>query len=495
MKSKFHFFFLAVLIFSSGVMVACTSSEGEDTSVLEAELENLDGADESGDLDSMDEADSLEEELAELDEDLGDGESMSEGDGDEMAAADEGGSDDEEFADLEDENFDNDFDDEAFNEGDEQALAQELGEDQQYPEANGAEPAFPEEVIAEKADAQPVPPSADLAPVNPPGSDMPVITSKTTDLGEIVPEVTEPELPQHDLGKADPLIPKEEDEAGQNWIPVVKIKEDPFFRNERLMNSVYIARPGDTLPNISNKIYGADKSSQLLDDNNHLAKGIDPGDKVYYTSPNRPEDKSTLKVYYDDIGLPPQKYITQQGDNIRRLGSKLLGFPEGWKELWAINPQVDSKTILPDGTELRYWTGEEQPVQVMAQTEEVPVADPEGSDPGAMEMAGSTEPPPPAATELPPEPPLPEASMAMPDDQSLQPEVLPEVEPLPESEISEVPQSPVVEVVPADDGGSLLTVGAVALLVLAMGALVAIQIKNRKANTEVTPPSLEYTQV
>ena len=71
------------------------------------------------------------------------------------------------------------------------------------------------------------------------------------------------------------------------------------------------------------------------------------------------------------------------------------------------------------------------------------------------------------------------------------------VEPLPETDVSQVPEEIPNEVVAAAQSSddSLLTMGVIGLLVLAGVALVAIQIKNRKAQTTVAPPSLEYTQV
>lgn len=478
----------ALLSVSLLLTSACTSSD-EDKSILEAELENMDaGSFEEGEtLEGGDLADIENDELA-----------------DELDAGDNfdefGDSGDDEFAEFdEDDNFEDEF-----NESDEQALAKELGNGSQaYPEAN-AQPTFPEEVIGSNSGSgptiTPIPPQQPMDPAQPPPNQY--ITSETVDI------VTEedPPIPQDDLGKADPINPEEaEFHDNQNLIPVVKIKTDPFFRNERLMNTVYIARPKDTLDGISQKIFGSDKSAQLQNDNPHLSKGIDVGDKVYYTSPNRADDKTLLKVYYDDIGLESQKYVTGKGENIRQLGSKLLGFPDGWKEIWAINQNIDSKTILPAGTEIRYWTGEEQPVQTIADepAPEVPDANNPETAQGSMETpdemppADNIEPPPtsPVVSELPPEPPLPEASMAIPADESIEPEIIPEIEPMPEEGFGNTPPSEVATVSQPQQGTSLITIGALALLILGAAALVAIQIKNRKAQTTITPPSLEYTQV
>ena len=187
---------------------------------------------------------------------------------------------------------------------------------------------------------------------------------------------------------------------------------------------------------------------------------------------------------------------------MRRLGSRLLGFSEGWKEIWAINPNVDSKTILKRGTDLRYWTGDEPSLEqlMMAKAEEEKKA--QAEDPvDEPEPPESNQPPPPVVSELPPEPSLPEASSqaGLPQDPAMAGGgELPEpVEPLPETDVSQVPEEIPNEVVAAAQSSddSLLTMGVIGLLVLAGVALVAIQIKNRKAQTTVAPPSLEYTQV
>lgn len=469
----------------------CTSSD-EEISVLEEELEGIeeDGSDELTDEDDVEEiadedlVDEVDDE-DDLDDDFDedDSEEVAEDDSGEDELEDElDEDDDEEFAENDDEDDDFDeFDDEDNAEEkkefaqNEESLEEELKQkplEQDYPVVENAQPAFPEEVIGQNQGVSP-------APV-PLATDQ-TITSETQEIAIVEPSTAA--LPQDDLGAADPIVPIDDDSnvPVQSWVPVVKIKADPFFRNQRLMNAVYIARPKDSIESISQKIYGSDRSQELKSDNPHLAKGVDPGDKVYYNSPNRPEDKSLLKVYYADVGLQPQTYQTKSGDNMRRLGSKLLGFPDGWKEVWAINPSIDSKTILPSGLDVTYWTGEEQSAEViMAKTEEID--EPEAPATGTVEDFSEAE--------LPPEPPLPESQIAMPEN-SLEPEIVPDIEPFPEQGIEQVP----TPVVTAPQNNSLLSVGALALLLIAGVGLVAIQIKKRKDNTGMRPQSLEYTQV
>lgn len=140
-------------------------------------------------------------------------------------------------------------------------------------------------------------------------------------------------------------------------IPVKKIKSYPYNRAGMLVNAVYIARSGDDLSSISQKIYGADRTGDLLAINPNLQRGVDVGDKVYYNSPNRPTDSQNLFFYYEDIGVQPQQYTVGRGENIRDIAQQLFGERESWKELWATNFEVESKWALNEGIALRYWDG------------------------------------------------------------------------------------------------------------------------------------------
>ncbi len=508
-------FFICILLFFviPFSVTNCTSSD-DDVSVLEEELEDFDIEGEGDafeeDIEDFAESDegfsedfeSEDDEYAELsDDDFDDlGDELDEDFDDEFASSDDDFGDEEfsdddlldegddldgEFASMEDDDSDPDFDDfgefeqedEAFAQN-EESLAQEM---QDYPVAENAQPQFPEEVMGE-GDPNQAPMAA------------PVVTSETQDIALAEPTPVIETVPQDDLGMADPIVPLDDsvEPASESWVPVVKVKTDPFYRNQRLMNAVYIARPSESFEDISQKLYGSDRTQELRADNPHLAKGIDPGDKIYYNSPNRSDDRTNLKIYYSDIGVDPQFYSTEQNDNMRRLGSKLLGFADGWKEIWAINPNVDSKTILPAGLELKYWTGNEsKPTLELADNAEVdtmPPADP--IDDGAA-MGEVQEPFEDAS--LPPEPPLPEAQIA---EMGFEPEPVPDIEPFPEAGIEPTPgASSGTMTSPGEGQKSLLSVGAIALLIMAGTGLVAIQIKKRKDATGINPHSLEYTQV
>lgn len=505
LRKLFYFLFFTTLLPLS--IVQCTSSDDEATA-LEEEMATLE--------DDMDMGEGLDggiEEMAEISEgdltdELDDDElDFDDNEGDELAELDEefdtGG--DDEFDDDEIEDFDKEVasSDEDFDEFDEfddekkpgefaqneKALADELGQ-QDYPIAEDVKPQFPEEVMQAGDGTNPAPLITSQAAPN----DGPLITSET----EEIDTPLAPEIPNDDLGMADPIVPEDDSQPpAPSWIPVVKIKTDPFYRNNRLMNAVYIARPDDSLETISQKIYGEDRVNELKADNPHLDKGIDPGDKVYYNSPNRSDDRGQLKFYYADLGLSPQIYKTKDSDNMRRLGSKLLGFNEGWKEVWAINPHVDSKTILPEGLDLKYWTGNEStatPLLAQTSIEDLPSPDPidDGSDTAAM--GSLDEDPFGDANVPPPESPLPQAQVGAPDP-TFEPEPVPDIEAFPEEGVEEVPGASAPVAAQPASNDSLIQVGAMALFLIAGVGLVAIQIKKRKEATMVSTGSMEYTQV
>lgn len=146
-----------------------------------------------------------------------------------------------------------------------------------------------------------------------------------------------------------------EDGGARSWTPVKKMKEAPFYRGNQLANTLYVVREGDTMRSISQKIYGMDKSSDLLAINTTLSRGIKVGDKVYYNSPRRINDESRMITFYEDVGMAPEFYVTSSGENIRSASKKLLGHSGSWKEVWATNPDIESKWDVAQGTTLKYW--------------------------------------------------------------------------------------------------------------------------------------------
>jgi hypothetical protein len=195
-----------------------------------------------------------------------------------------------------------------------------------------------------------------------------------------------------------------------SFAPLRKVETVPYKSGKVIVNAVYIARPGDTLASVSQKIYGADKTSELKKINPTFARReMTGGDKIYYNSPQRPTDEMQVRLFYEDIGLQPMYYEAQEGDDIRQVGKKLLGHENSWKEIWSTNLDVESKGALVAGTQLRYWGpelgGVSAPAQTIAASEPPPV--PQPTEPPLQEFE-DVPPPPPAKgmAELPPPPPM-----------------------------------------------------------------------------------------
>jgi hypothetical protein len=205
------------------------------------------------------------------------------------------------------------------------------------------------------------------------------------------------------------------------WIPLKKVKSEAFMAGSANLNRVYVARPGETRPGISEKIYG-DKShsKDLLKWNGFLSRGVKTGDKIYYTSPTNPTDTAML-TYYEDVGVPAQNYVSRDGDNIREVATTLLGDKDSWKEIWATNADIESKGKIPAGLNIRYWPDGSAPapapVPTLAQNDPPPVDPaPVGMDPLAQQqppMGTQTDP----LAQPPADPLAPNDPVAMQGDQ------------------------------------------------------------------------------
>lgn len=273
------------------------------------------------------------------------------------------------------------------------SLAAELSEESaevpadQTAQSDQVAPVMPEE----SAQVQPIEPAQEpskTAEVEPPKQEeKPVeIAPPPTEVAE-----TPSETPSESFSSLDEPKPK---------ASLKKVESVPWKSGKTLLNTVYIARPKDTWKSVSEKIYKSNKSSELKKANPWISgRQLKVGDKVYYNSPNRPTDDSKIITYYEDNNIAPSSYSAQGGDNIRTVSSTLLGFDNAWKEIWATN-SVESKGVLTEGTELRYWKEDAVTSQTMATA---------GSAGAAV-----GEPPAPAPQAVMPEAPLAEPSMAPP---------------------------------------------------------------------------------
>ena len=193
--------------------------------------------------------------------------------------------------------------------------------------------------------------------------------------------------------------------AVKKWIPLKKIKSSPYQKAGVWVNAVYIAREGETLQSVSNKIFNSDRVAHLQAINSHLKnRGVKVGDKIYYNSPVRPDDGQQLLFYFVDQGTLPTEYLVEAGKNIRQVSRELLGHPDSWKEIWATNPELKSKGKLDHSVTIRYFPPGAGTAAAQAPSEEPQVLEPE-----SVEEVAATDPPPP--------PPLPEGDMDLPQDE------------------------------------------------------------------------------
>jgi hypothetical protein len=215
------------------------------------------------------------------------------------------------------------------------------------------------------------------------------------------------------------------------YAPLQKVKDQPFSQKGALLNRVYIARQHDSWKSVSEKIYGMNNSPKLKSWNPGIAgRGLKVGDKVYYNSPKDSSDGARMLNYYEEAGIPPQSYVSKDGDNLRQVGSQLLGDKNSWKELWVTNRDLASKGALPAGIDIKYWpdgAAPGAPAQALAGNNPPPSAPsdglvpppaadnmmdptgtvpPGGAPPGSPQVA-QNQPPPAAAPIEPPAPPPP----------------------------------------------------------------------------------------
>lgn len=159
-------------------------------------------------------------------------------------------------------------------------------------------------------------------------------------------------------------------EVAKSWVPVQKMKTVPFTRSGILLNALYIVRPGDSFDSIKNKIYGSGSAANLAALNPTLRpNNLEVGEKIYYNSPNRPNDNSRMLFYYDDVGAAPQYHQISAGQNIRKVSEDLLGHHRSWMEVWATNSEVESKWSVNQSHNLKYFP-EGLQVPALAQNQE-----------------------------------------------------------------------------------------------------------------------------
>lgn len=254
----------------------------------------------------------------------------------------------------------------------------ELAPDEKLPD-DGGKVAENSEVTSDDLSETPAPGASEGDQLA--GNDEPAPPAATPE-----PSMSEP--PPMDTAASEPPPPStpepEYDAPKPATMSLKKVAGQPWKAGKVLANAVYIVRDGDTAESISQKVFGnSDKVKELCRVNSYNCnRGLKVGDKMYYNSPQRPNDDTVVKTFYEDAGLAPQTYTAKAGDNIRKVGKELLGHERSWMELWATN-DVESKGEVDEGTQLKYWPATETatPTQTMAANEAPPAPPAEGIPP------------------------------------------------------------------------------------------------------------------
>jgi hypothetical protein len=334
---------------------------------------------------------------------------------------------------------------------------------------------------APAAAADPAPPTADALP---PTDNASAEATPSANVADMQPPTEEK--------------PAETTESEEPPKPVVaslqKVPDKPWKQGKQWLNTVYFARPGDSVASISQMIYGADKSSELTKANPKLkTRDPKPSEKVFYNSPLRPTDSEKMLTYYEDNGLAPETYVTKEGDTIQEVGKALLGYDAAWKEIWPIN-MVESKGKLDPGTELRYWrgtamaggsqmipVGQQPPPSQMPPQESMQRQAEMNQGPPPPEMAAAQQPPPPPMQDIPPPPPdMAAAPPPPPPDMGMN-----DMPPPPPPEAAPPPPPPPMDkkanMAAQDmDEDTMLALGVIAVAVLGLVGLLIARKKRRQ---------------
>jgi len=333
--------------------------------------------------------------------------------------------------------------------------------------------------------------------------------------------VTQESLPSENVAAVDPVDEKPAPSVAPASkppvavTPISKIETAPFRRGGFLLNAVYIARPGDDFKRVAQKIYGNKSKAKDLRAMNPGVSTLRVGTKIYYNSPNRPEDQMSLKFYYEDIGMQPQVFVSQKEENLKTKAKELLGFSGAWKEIWSTNQSLDSQKLLPAGTEVYYWpdldvasatapklanTPESSVVPPIAP----PAQEPLSQDNGQILAMNDVPPPPPVdaappVEEFTPPPPPPSIESVNPPAPPPPPPVetanppAPTQSPAPTFEPPQVQAAQDEEVTDEQDE-MMMILGAIGILSAGAAALIVIR-KRRQQKEAMAMAAMESTHV
>ncbi len=301
-------------------------------------------------------------------------------------------------------------------------------------------------------------------------------------------------------------IPPVEDKPKVS-VPLQKMATAPWQVGKTWFNTVYFARPGDSLSAISTKIYGDESRIKELKKGNptYASRDVKAGDKIYYNSPKRPDDSTKIITYFEDNAIPPKTYIAKSGDNIRSVSKELLGYPNAWKEIWSTN-SVESKAEIDEGTELKYWSDDTAVAAAKTSPPEMTTPPPPPSEPPPPDAAMAPPPPPlepppmPDTAMAPPPPPLepppmPDTAMAPPPPPPPPQEMAPPPPPVDQQQAANpTKQDDMFAGTPLEgmDQDTMMVIGLVGIGLILMVSMI---IRNKKRQQREFEQAMNETQV
>lgn len=338
------------------------------------------------------------------------------------------------------------------------ALPEDALGDAPAPDMAEAPPAIEDNPLSENVAAEP-PPAVDTLPPD-------TLGDSVVESAPPVMETSEP-VQETKASRASVETPKEEPPKPQ--VSYRKIEQTPWKEGGKVLNTVYVARDGDSWSSVSSMIYGTEKVSDLKKMNPSIkGRKLKVGDKVYYNSPHRPDDETQMLTYYADSGIAPEVYIAKSGDTAKSIAKELFGSELGWKELYATN-EFESKGKLDEGTQIKYWrTVAAAPKTEVAAAQPPPPAPPMNEMPPAPPAPSADMPPPPPPADMAPPPPPPPGDMAA-NEMAPPPPPPPPVE-----AVAPPPPPPMVKQHRPDEGAGASPLEDDQMTTLAGGAVLAV---------------------
>jgi hypothetical protein len=132
-----------------------------------------------------------------------------------------------------------------------------------------------------------------------------------------------------------------------------EITARPFQKDGVWMNSYMFVRGEQNWRQVSKLIYGREDRASLLAQWN-AGRELSPGSVIYYNSPLRAEDSSTMKILEADFGLSLEGLTINEGDSLSLIAARVYGSSDAWREIASLNQDLlSSPDLVEVGQTLR----------------------------------------------------------------------------------------------------------------------------------------------